>query len=255
MEPLEINAYHVGCPSSIVIRPAAATRKWMDETPNRFVYRCLPMVVANRLGWVIENPTPFEAIFTGGSAIKDVIVTPMDKGPMLAISHFGSGVLTFHVPWLFQTPPGWNLLVRGPSNSPKHGIGPLEGLVETDHAHQTFTMNWRFTAQGVARFERGEPICMIVPQHRGDIERFTATIRRQDENPELSAKFEQWGKERDQFNTELKQPGSDAHKAGWQRTYMQSAEQTNIKLCPFTQGEQYGKAPEPPDAQEQHRIA
>jgi hypothetical protein len=36
-----------------------------------------------------------------------------------AISHFGSGILTWNVPYLFRTPPGYNLLVRGPANWPK----------------------------------------------------------------------------------------------------------------------------------------
>src|SRR3712207_8402233 len=33
-----------------------------------------------------------------------------------ARSHFGSGILTWNLPFLFRTPPGYNLHVRGPAN-------------------------------------------------------------------------------------------------------------------------------------------
>jgi Family of unknown function (DUF6065) len=43
---------------------------------------------------------------------------------------------------VFRTPPGCNLYVRGPANSPKDGIAALEGIIETDWSEATFTMNW-----------------------------------------------------------------------------------------------------------------
>ena len=46
-------------------------------------------------------------------------------------SHFGEAVLTFSLPYLFRTPRGVNLWVKGPSNWIKDGIQPLEGIVET----------------------------------------------------------------------------------------------------------------------------
>lgn len=47
----------------------------------------------------------------------------------------------------------------------------MEGLVETDWAVMTFTMNWQITRPGVPiRWEAGEPVCLLVPQRRGDLE-------------------------------------------------------------------------------------
>ena len=65
-----------------------------------------------------------------------------------AASHFGSGILTVTVGYLFRTPPGYNLYIRGPANLPKDGIAPLEGIVETDWSEATFTMNvWLLDVQ------------------------------------------------------------------------------------------------------------
>src|SRR5205807_231232 len=83
-------------------------------------------------------------------------------------SHFGAGVVTFTIPYLFRTPKGVNLWVKGPTNYFKDGAAPLEGVVETDWAVSSFTMNWKLTRPGLpVRFARGEPICMIVPVPRG----------------------------------------------------------------------------------------
>ena len=49
-----------------------------------------------------------------------------------AISHFGHGVLTFHVPVISRTERGWDLMVSGPINAPKDATAPLSGVVETD---------------------------------------------------------------------------------------------------------------------------
>ena len=35
--------------------PAARTREWMDKTPGSFAYHCLPLVMANSLGWFIPS--------------------------------------------------------------------------------------------------------------------------------------------------------------------------------------------------------
>ena len=86
------------------------------------------------------------------------------------VSHFGCGIITWTLPYLFQTPPGWSLLARGPANWPFDGVSPLEGIVETDQAASTFTMNWKITRPDfTVRFDRGDPICMIVRAAAGGV--------------------------------------------------------------------------------------
>ena len=40
-------------------------RDWMDATPNRFAYRCLPLTIVNQTGWWIRNPVGFTATWRG----------------------------------------------------------------------------------------------------------------------------------------------------------------------------------------------
>jgi hypothetical protein len=105
---------------------------------------------------------------------------PASQGP--AMRHFGHGILTLHLPFLFRTPPGWNLLVRGPANRPKDGAAPLEGLVE-------------------------------------ELERFRPSVTGLAEMPDMREYFS-WCQARSAFLDDLAVPGSAAARAGWQRDYM-----------------------------------
>src|SRR5688572_15701160 len=97
------------------IRPAPPARAWMDETPERFAYRCLPLVIANTHGWELLCPAPFEVYWNGGVGLNDLKVVdaedPSKAGPPFAASHFGSGIFTMHTGYLFQTEPGYSLYV------------------------------------------------------------------------------------------------------------------------------------------------
>ena len=43
-------------------------RDWMDATPGRFAYRCLPLTIANQTGLWIMNPVGFTANWRGPTA-------------------------------------------------------------------------------------------------------------------------------------------------------------------------------------------
>jgi hypothetical protein len=209
------------------IVPARAHREWMDLTHNRFANRCLPLLIANQAGWLIINMHHIRMVWDGREA-KDAVSTTVLSGPSDMrcgiTSHFGSGIVTWNLNYLFRTPPGWNLWVKGPSNWPKVGITPLEGIVETDWAVATFTMNWKMTSIDLpVYFEPGEPICMIVPLRRGDVEQFAPECREISDDPELKRAYESWSASRSEFNKQLEVRGSEAEAQRWQKHYFQGA--------------------------------
>jgi hypothetical protein len=208
-----------GVPPRIVAAPVE--RGWMDRTDQGFGYRCLPLNIANSHGWLLLNTVPFVARWDGGPEVAAVtLYTEAADVPLLASSHFGYGVLTFNVNALFRTEPGYDLMVTGPLNQPKDGIQPLTGVVETDWAPFTFTMNWKFTRKSTPiAFERDEPFCMIFPLKRGLVEAFEPEIRLLEADREVCEAYSAWAESRRDFNRDLQLPGSPAQAQKWQKDY------------------------------------
>lgn len=136
-------------------------------------------------GFLLLNERRFVAEWSGGPNRLALRIHYDGRRPTgRALSDAGRGVLTFVIPYLFRTPAGFDLLVRGPANRPRDGIAPLEKLVAADRASTPFTMDWQFTRPGTITFEEGDPICMIVPQRRQESSRFRSAVRPVDEETE-----------------------------------------------------------------------
>lgn len=185
------------------IIPAPITRAWMSaqsDADKGWPSRCLPMLIANQSGWELRNPCAFNATWVAQNDGIDVLIEPDQyaANQLLPASHFGNGILTWRLPLLFRTPPGYNLLVRGPANYPKDGVCALEGIVETDWASASFSMSWKLTRKMMpVRFDVDEPICMIVPQRRAELEEFAPELRSIAADEDLHRKHQLFLRERD----------------------------------------------------------
>jgi hypothetical protein len=173
------------------VEEAKRRRDWMVATPDKFANLCLPLVVACESGWWLRLHDRVEATWSGGIGQHDLVV----EGP--ASSHFGSGVVTFHVNVLFRTPPGVQLLVKGPANWIKDGVQALEGIVETEWAVATFTMNWKLTRPGTVVWEAGEPYCQVAPIRLSD-QALPLDVRPLD--AETLEQYEAWATSRGNLN-------------------------------------------------------
>ena len=245
---MKLTVYRTGS-ADIDISPAPMDRAWMDATPERYANRCLPLRIANQAGWVVKCPDTFGVVWTGHPAkegLKIFLDAPRPAHtPLSAVSHFGAGVLTFTIPAVFRTEPGWQLLVVGPLNAPRLGIMPLSGVVATDWACQSFTMNWRFTEpMRLVRFEKGDPICQLIPVRLADLEAIEPEIVDIQTNPEIARQHAVFSSSRDKFNADLQVDGSDATRQGWQKHYFQGRQPdgadgglphfTKLRVCPIS---------------------
>jgi hypothetical protein len=72
----------------------------MDATQERFAYRCLPMLMANQLGWLVGGACSFSARWNGGPLPGDTALCfDSDRHSELVSSLFGHGIITFNMPW------------------------------------------------------------------------------------------------------------------------------------------------------------
>lgn len=197
-----IKAYKLpGAPDNAAdwLRPARPTRAWMDQTPDRYAYRCIPLSAANTMGWEVLNPVDCEFHWNGMTDHRQVNVwTPRPNrwGPR---SHFGTGVVTWEIPFLFRTPADYGMVICGPANHEKSGINPLDGFIRTDWLPYPFTMNWRITEPGrTIRFEAGEPIARIFPYPLAILDDFQIELCELDDDPAFKQRFIDWAESRKQ---------------------------------------------------------
>lgn len=207
----KLTAYeiHPGASDGWALRPASHKRTWM-ETNGNHAYRCLPLVVANHLGWVIECPVGFTAVWNGDPtndfAKKEALTFDFDENPEAweeeINGHFGNGIITFGLPWLFQTDENVGLIVRGPANAWKANAHPLDGFIETWWLPFRFTMNWKVIKPNVpVRFEKGDPLCMLYPYSTKMVSGSAPEVRPIADNPDLKDEYEKWSFMRYVINT------------------------------------------------------
>lgn len=214
-------AYSVSNTNGWELVRGGPARGWMDKTPHRFAYRCLPLTVANQAGWQILCPIDFTAVWNGGDREQDLAIAyppgaaePERFGAHIN-GHFGCGILTFALPWLFRTEPGINLLARGAPNHLKANCVALEGLVETDWSVATFTMNWKMMVPDAeVVFRKGEPICFMQPIRADIIESTQPIMANIDSDPALKREYDSWRMGRIAFNADMSRPTS-----AWQKHY------------------------------------
>lgn len=253
--PADFTAYEIFPGAEYGPEAAPIARAWMDKANQRFPYRCLPLAIANQAGWVLRSPAAFRAYWYGGPAPQDVELRFDGPPDTRIMAHFGEGTITFSLPFLFRTPPGVNLWVKGPANHIKDGVQPLEGVVEADWLASTFTMNWKITrvCEWVG-FDEGEPFCMLVPVPRGLAESLVPRRVPLAADPGLKKQYEEWQASRSGFLKGLWGRDPEVVKQGWQKDYFQGktpdggsfeAHQTKLNLKDFPPG-----TPPAPEADE-----
>ena len=196
--PLELKALRLldeGWGEGWALRPSPIRRAWMSEHPD--AYQCLPMVVANQWGWQVLCPTDVRVIWDGRAAQSSLRVEVDPQWAPGIKSQFGRGIVTFSLPWVFRTSPGWDLYAKGPSNRWKANAHPLEGIIEAWWLSYTFTLNWKLIEPGEARFAKGESLGQLVPvPHATFLESSAVEAPIGAADPEAASELLRWLEER-----------------------------------------------------------
>jgi hypothetical protein len=198
----------------------------MDAFPARHAYRCLPLSIANAFGWELLSPASFSIHWNGGPEAGDIQFESHDGFARLehfVMSNFSRGIVTFHAGYLFRTEPGWNLLATGSFNSPKDGVSPLSGIVETSWLPYPFTMNWQLTRPGTVRFDKEEPFCLIVPLPAHVLDDVQPVVCDLQTDTELASQYFAWRGKREEFMAGFRAGDPITLKEAWQKYYFKGA--------------------------------
>lgn len=197
-----------------VIRPCSAHRDWMDETPQKYIYRCIPLAAASTMGWELFNPTDADVTWTGDDMNTDVRISMLKPDRFGPASHFGCGMVTWYLPFLFRTSPDLGLIVTGPANHGRKDAIALDAFIRTDWLPFPFTMSWRLTRKNEKiHFAKGESICRIIPYPIAMLGETSLEITELKDDQGFLAEVNAWGKTR-QDNVDKQQ----AEAANWLAT-------------------------------------
>ncbi len=214
---MEFTAYQFYEVPGYDIEPAPLKRDWMDATDG-FAYRCLPLSMANQAGWIVRCPVTFTAKWSGEDrhgSLRFRIFSNNRAWQEFILDNFGFGIITFSLPYLLRTPPGYGLLVRGAPNFWVANAHPLEGLVETDWPESTFTMNWKIVdAAREVTFRAGDPICFLQPYPLDLLESLEPSVVPLASDEELSERYAAWSASRRSFLERTDRKASE-----WQKDY------------------------------------
>ena len=208
--------------SRFKLEKASFRRSWMDKTEEHYAYRCLPMTIANMLGYHIIPKEPVEAYWDGGTTSSSI---RFNKGQDLACSIFGHGIITFHIDWLISTDDNTNLFITGPLNHMVMNTQALTGVYETDWAPFSFTMNWKISQPGLVTFTEEDPICHIFPIPREYVEAVPIQVLPLSDNKVLNDEYDKFTKSRHAF--------IESQSFGWQKSYFKG-EYVDGRRCPIT---------------------
>jgi hypothetical protein len=213
-------------------------RDWMDATPGRFAYRCLPLTIANQTGLWIANPVGFTAMWRGQESPGNIdfqFDESADVWNKWISNEFGLGMITWNTPFLFRTKPeGSRLLVCGPANAFKANAHPLTAIVESDWITMSFTMNWKIMKpDDPVRFDVGEPLFQAIPLVSNaclDLEGASVNYKRMDDDPDVALAYREWDRSRTRF--------MERSRAGclkpdeWQRDYFLGRDASGRQAAP-----------------------
>jgi hypothetical protein len=157
------------------IKKPSNKRDWFDS----WFYNCLPLTIGNQYGFMVTSSFGFNVVWNGGNSKDDMNVTVITEGidpkypTPLMVTHFGFGVLTIEVPYIFRTPPGVNLMTINPPNYIIKNATVMTGVIESDNIRVPFTFNLRIQEPNVlTSFPAGTPLAGFIPIQRGFADKF-----------------------------------------------------------------------------------
>ncbi len=207
-----LTAYRLGDTTGWSIVPAERSREWMDRTPRKAAYWCLPVAMANQAGWIIRLPSMVTATWTGkdsADAVKLDFPGKTNRLKGLVGTNFGAGIVSFALPWVFKTNDGTGLWVRGEPNGHVPDCVPLEGIVETDWSPFPFTMNYRIVKRNTTvYFPEGMALCILSPVRMDLFEATKPRMMNASDDPELVEELNRHAKKRKMQTGQIK-PDAD----------------------------------------------
>jgi hypothetical protein len=159
-----------------VLKPLKGNSK--REWFNSHFYYCLPLIIGNQYGFVIESLRDFEIMWDGTEANPEIIFLNEENSDKQSIkTGFGSGIVTVQNAFALKTSPGINLMTIQPPNMFIPGCVSMTGVIETDQIRRDFTFNFKVTVPNLKiSVKKGDPLGAFIPIPRYFVDNFDTKL-------------------------------------------------------------------------------
>lgn len=144
------------------VQQSRLKRDWMDKTYKKHAYQCMPMTVANVLGWEMVLENDVVVFWDGGNSVPRIISGGVSEHGRTVASCSIIGMISFHMGWVISTPENISCWLTGSPNYFVDGASPLTATIPTWWWPDEVQMNWMITKSNEEIvFPAGSPFCFF----------------------------------------------------------------------------------------------
>ena len=145
-----------------VIQQSRLKRDWMDETYKKHAYQCMPMTVANVMGWEFQIEEDLVVVWDGGNSVPKIISGGTTKSGRMQANASIVGMVSINLGWVPKTEEGISTWITGSPNYFLDGASPLTATIPSWWWPDEVQMNWKITKVGEpVTFPAGSPYCFL----------------------------------------------------------------------------------------------
>ena len=134
-------------------------RDWMDDSVDKQAYKCLPLTLANCLGWSFSLPEDISFILHSSTDIVEIL-----NGIKYSSTDRTNGTISFISGLTIQTDTPTSLLIMPVPNQFIDGVSPFTSIVNTSVLKATIPSAWKITRYDeIITIKAGTPIVAIIP--------------------------------------------------------------------------------------------
>jgi hypothetical protein len=170
-------------------------RDWMDETHKKHAYQCMPVSVANVMGWEVQMEEDLVVKWSGGNTPPEILAGEFTKSGRKQATSSIIGTISLHMGWIINTEPGYETWISGSPNYFIDGAVGLSATIPSWWWPDEVQMNWKITKENQeVVFPAGSPLCFFniySPQIIKDAEFEVVTLWDDKELVEARSKYGQ----------------------------------------------------------------
>lgn len=165
--------------NSAQIKQLSVKRNWMDETPNKHAYQCMPVSLANTLGWGISFPTDISFIWDGICDTTDSHVKIL-SGEEYCSTGRGNATISFNTYLTLKTDESITTLIMPVPNEFNENAQCFTNLISTSFYKPMLPIAWRIIKPNVEiTIPAGTPVATIIPISLKDLQNFNVVISKE----------------------------------------------------------------------------